>query len=148
MANKTIPLEDKSIVLQRLAEGMSTREAIQGTAMQSNSTASRLMRSESHVIAQKRRNYISLIEEYAENTNIERARLWGQMLGATKKIPAREPEDFYAETPGGRMYNGGYITLPDWNVRYKALVYLDKIEGIIPMQPVHVNLMQQVNKNG
>jgi hypothetical protein len=40
MAIKTIPLRDKQRVIQRLATGMSTRQAIKGTALAKDSVFS------------------------------------------------------------------------------------------------------------
>ncbi len=130
MANKKIPIKDIQLVTQRLAEGMSTRQAIDGTSISSNSTAARLASSQSNEIAQKREDYLQLIMEEADLTYIERARMWGQMLNAKKYIPVTDATNAWSSVPPHMRATGGYISVPDWNVIYKAMVYLDRLSGL------------------
>ena len=127
MANKKIPSKDKQIVIRRLAEGMSTREAIAGTVIKSNSTAAQLYRRESNAIEQHRADYLSRIEDLLTYGEIERAKLWADMTVATKHVPIKPPTDGF--TPPKRSQTG-YMEVPDWDVRYKALIYLDKLAGL------------------
>ena len=136
MANKNIPDKDKQIVLRRLAEGMSTREAIAGTTIKSNSTAAVLYWRESNAIEQHRSDYLSRIEDlltYGEN---ERAKLWADMTIATKHIPIRPPTDGFTPPKPSQT---GYMEVPDWDVRYKALVYLDKLAGLHDERSNNIN---------
>lgn len=131
MANKTIPPADKHLVLQRLAEGMSTRQAIAGTMITSNSTAAQLRKHESHAIEQHRRDYLQMIEDQLVYGEIERAKLWAEMTTATKYIPIRDNGgDASIPTCVRAATRGGYMTVPDWQMRYKALTYLDQLAGI------------------
>ena len=142
MANKTIPAKDKVLVVHRIAEGQSTREAIRGTCIKSNQTAARIARSKSNEITRLRHNYAEEIMEYAELSAIERAKMWGEMTRATKLVPVR----YSGYLPPSHTSYSGYTSVPDWNARYKALVYLDKLQGINVDGPsVQVNVMQQVN---
>ena len=136
MANKKIPEKDKQIVLKRLAHGMSTREAIIGTIIKSNSTAAALYKRESNTIEQHRSNYLSRIEDLLTYGEIERAKLWADMTIATKHIPIRLPTDGF--TPP-RPSQTGYMEVPDWDVRYKALSYLDKLAGLHDDKPNNIN---------
>ena len=136
MANKNIPDKDKQIVLRRLAEGMSTRQAIVGTVIKSNSTAAMLYRRESNTIKQHRANYLQVIQDELVYGEIERAKLWADMTVATKYIPIKPPTDGF--TPPKRSQTG-YIEVPDWDVRYKALVYLDKLAGLHDNKSNNIN---------
>ena len=75
MANKSIPILDKELVIQRLAEGQSTRRAIMGTAISSNQTAACLAKQQSHKITQLREEYIEAINKYASSRNYRAAML-------------------------------------------------------------------------
>jgi hypothetical protein len=143
MANKTIPLNDREVVIQRLAEGQSTRKAIQGTAIASNQTAARIARAESHRITQYRQDYLAAIDKWTGHPE-HRARLLAQMLDATKS------ERIAVNTKKLRDYpmtstNYVYAYVEDWDTRLKAIKYIDQLVGIVPMQGgTHVNVLQQI----
>lgn len=140
MANKTIPLVDKALVIQRLAEGQSTRQAIQGTTIASNQTAARIAKAQSHKIKQLRQDYAACLEKQGACLE-KRAAVLTQMLSANKliKLPIhphlRRGEDFR------------YIFVDDWETRLQAVKYIDQITGAMPMQSgMSINMLQQVNE--
>lgn len=136
MANKKIPVKDKEVVLQRLAEGQSTRQAIQGTSIASNQTAAALAKSESHTIAQYRKDYYEMISYYCPEPLFKhRACQLADMLSATKLVHH-----------GG----GHYAPVPDWPVIMKAIQYIDMLAGLTQSSGTQINVVQQVtgNNNG
>jgi len=142
MANKTIPIEDKELVIQRLAEGLSTRQAIEGTAIASNQTAARIAQEESHAITQRRRDYVKNIESRTSSTDMDtRGYMLGQMMWATKLV--RLPRDAWHLYPLEKY--AGYIEVPDWDARLKVIQYIDKIQGINTSNGLQVNVLQQNN---
>ena len=132
MANKAIPISDKKIVVQRLAQGFSTRKAIQGTSIASNSTAAQLAKKQSHAIAQHRRTYLELIEQLCGLDAIARARSWAEMAMANQYIDRSKivstrlnGSEFYRHLAEN---NARYVEeVPDWIARYKALKYIDEL---------------------
>lgn len=138
MANKTISLTDKEIVIQRLAEGQSTRQSIQGTSIASNQTAARIAKAESHRIKRLRSDYVYCIEKHGAHIDKRSATL-ARMLDADQlvKLPIHpylhRGEDFR------------YIFVPDWDTRLKAIKYIDQITGLMPMQGgMNINMLQQL----
>ncbi len=143
MANKTIPLKDKQLVTQRLAEGMSTRQAIKGTKIASNQTAARLAKQQSHAITQIREGYLAAIDKYSARRDIRAATL-ADMVWANKTIRVTLPK------PLGEYYRridrqDAYFEVPDWEARLKAIKYIDQIAGIVPMHGTQINVVQQVS---
>lgn len=114
MANKKIPLKDKELVKQRLAQGLSTREAIKGTSIKSPQTAGKISKQELSSIEQIKTKYLILIEEFGAG-HIDRARLWAEMTQATKIHSSHTEPD---------------REVPDWQNREKALRYIDTLAGI------------------
>ena len=144
MANKSIPLKDKQLVVQRLAEGQSTRQAIQGTGIASNQTAARIGKSYSHAIRQYRQEYLDLIESsgFGLGSRENRAKLLGDMVWATKTMRCILPPHRDAFMPLGRRE--AFIEVEDWPTRLKAIQYIDQLAGINPgTPPVQLNVMQQ-----
>lgn len=130
MANKTIPVEDKEIVIQRMAEGASTRQAIQDTSITSNSTAAQLAKQESNIIAQKRAEYVGKITHYMPHHSNWKACMLADMVNATK----------YVKGSSGHLQE-----VPDWDMRLKAIKYIDYLDDINPGSGVQFNVLQQVN---
>ena len=132
MANKVIPLQDKQLVIERIAQGQSTRDAIKGTAIKSNSTAAQLAKREANAIAQHREQYLELIEGFGALDMAARARLWGEMAQATKFVDKSmvvnsrlRDKEFYMWLA---RENGRYVDeVPDWTARYKALKHIDEL---------------------
>lgn len=141
MANKTIPLKDKQLVAQRLAEGMSTRQAIKGTQITSNQTAARLAKEQSHVITQIREDYLNTINRYGAGRDY-RAALLADMINATKYV--RKPVPRYFHRAGWTEYGDELAEVPDWGMRLKAIKYIDQIAGITPTENSQINVLQQV----
>ena len=142
MANKTIPLKDKQLVIQRLAEGQSTRHAIQGTGIASNQTAARIGKSYSHAIRQYRQNYLDMIERSGRASPQARANVLGDMVWATKTMHCILPPHRDPFMPLGRRE--AFIEVEDWPTRLKAIQYIDQLAGINPgTPPVQLNVMQQ-----
>lgn len=130
MANKTIPFEDKAIVLQRLAEGASTRQAIQDTSIQSNSTAALIAKRESNAIARHRRTYLMLMDKSIDICLEDRAKLWGTMAWAYKY----DITGYYTKTNpvSGAVTKVPIVdNVPDWRTRERALRYIDWMQESI-----------------
>jgi hypothetical protein len=132
MANKAIPLQDKQLVIERIAQGQSTRQAIQGTAIKSNSTAAQLAKREANAIAQHREQYLEFIETMSGLDMFERAKLWGEMAHATKFIDKSMVVNARLRNKEFYMWlareNAHYVEeVPDWATRYKALKHIDEL---------------------
>jgi hypothetical protein len=144
MAKRQILLKDRRLVIQRLAEGQSTRQAIQGTSIASNQTAARIAKQESHVIKQRREDYIKNIESRTLSTDTDmRVYMLGQMMMAKKlvKVPININTSRYRQV----SREEAFVEVEDWNTRLKAIQYMDHIEGINNMHGIQVNVMQQQN---
>ena len=87
MGGKNISLKDKELVKQRLAQGLSTREAIKGTSIKSPNTAHLISKIEKDSIGQIKEKYLELIRQFGAG-EINRAKLWAEMTQATKSIGA------------------------------------------------------------
>lgn len=146
MANKAIPMKDKELIVQRLAQGLSTRQAIRGTAIASNSTAALIGKRQSHAIEQYRRKYLYAIEHISGATQTERARMWGAMIYANK--PAITNYYIDEDPVTGKRQKVPIIdTLPDWRARERALRHIDALEESLITkvgtdQKVQVNLIK------
>jgi hypothetical protein len=132
MSNNTIPLHDKQLVIERIAQGQSTRGAIKGTTIRSNSTAAKLAKREANAIAQHRELYLESIEGFCALDMIARARLWGEMANATKYIDKSMVVNSRLRNKEFYMWlareNAHYVDeVPDWPTRYKALRYIDDL---------------------
>jgi hypothetical protein len=146
MANKTIPLKDKQLVVQRLATGMSTRQAIKGTNIASNKTAALLAKDQSHIITQRRASYIDLINYYAYEGEKGRAVMLADMVEATKFIK-KPVAKYYSSSTGRLEYQDTLIEVPDWHARYKAIKHIDQLSGYMPMSGgIQVNVLQNVGR--
>lgn len=142
MANKTILLADKQLVTERLATGMSTRQAIEGTSIASNKTAALLAKHQSHIITQLRSEYLEAINHYAAEKNFKAAML-ADMVWANKTI--RKPVPKYYDRMSGRLtYEETLVEVPDWEARLKAIKYIDQIAGLVPMGGMRINVLQHV----
>ncbi len=128
MANKNIPLKDKELVKHRLAQGLSTREAIKGTAITSSDTASRISREHSVEIGQIRQAYVQMIEGFHAG-KIDRAKLWADMTTATKIFSSHTEPD---------------REVPDWQNREKALRYIDELAGLSNQESSQVNILNLI----
>ena len=137
MANKCIPINDKETVIQRLAEGQSTRQAIKGTSIASNQTAARIARIQSHTIAQKRQDYMDVLNRFARSGENYRAGMLVDMVWADKKMRIR------SSGPYGVIEK--LVDVPDWDMRLKAIKYIDQIDGIMPTGGSQINLLQRFN---
>ena len=133
MSNKTISTEDKQIVITRLAQGMSTRQAIEGTSVKSNNTAAHMAKREAHRIAQYRSRYLYAIENASQATMTDRAMMWGEMTRACKN----EVVTYITKT---NQLNGAITKVPvidqvpDWSIRERALRYIDGLaQQTLPM---------------
>lgn len=114
MARKNIPLADKELVKQRLAQGASTRQAIEGTSIASPNTANLITHQEKDNIGRLREDYLKLIEKNGADAP-KRAQTWSDMAEATKiHSSLTEPDR----------------KVPDWQAREKALKYIDSLAGI------------------
>lgn len=145
MANKTISFADKEIVLQRLAEGQSTRQAIVGTAIASNQTAARIAKAESHRITQIRNEYIARIENSSARIK-NRAEMLAAMLYADQpfRVGSVTERCHHIRIDGNE---NTFIFTPDWNARLKAIKYMDQLSGLMPVQGgTHINMLQQVKR--
>jgi hypothetical protein len=143
MANKTISLEDKQLVTQRLATGMSTRQAIKGTNIASNKTAALLAKQQSHIITQLRAEYLEAINRYAIEKDFKAAML-ADMVWANKVIKKPVPK-YYDRMSGRLTYEETIVEVPDWEMRLKAIKYIDHLLGLSPMQGTQINVLQQVS---
>lgn len=128
MANKKIPVRDKQIVLKRLAEGKSTREAIAGTVIKSNSTAALLYRRESNTIERYRQELLQSLDNTGHASSNDVAYQLGQMLHATKTMRVTLPADVGRLVPLQRR--DVFIEVEDWNTRHNAVKILLRIQGI------------------
>jgi hypothetical protein len=113
MARNNITLRDKALVKKRLAQGMSYRQAIKGTAIRSADTARRITKENSHEIVQLRKDYLALIESF-DAFEIDRAEIWANMTRATKVFAGKK--------------------VPDWSARLQALKYIDELAGLAPRE--------------
>ena len=144
MSNKRITLEDKKTVIRRLAEGQSTRQAIEGTSIASNQTAARIAKEESHAITQIRRDYTEAIEKSVGNFE-QRVKILSQMLYAEKPFRLGVVSQRCQHIPINGNENT-YIFVDDWETRLKAIKYIDQVSGILPMQGgTHINVLQHVS---
>lgn len=145
MANKTIPVEDKQLVLDRLAQGMSTRQAIEGTAIASNKTAALMAKDQLHIITQLRANYVKQIEKYSEEGQTTRAAMLADMLYANKHVRRVVPRyQRMGEYGPWTEYGEDVVEVPDWELRLKVIKYIDQLAGFAPMDGTHINVVQQV----
>ena len=146
MANKTILLADKQIVIQRLAEGKSTRQAIKGTEIASNQTAARIAKAESHRITQIRKEYVSKIENSSARIQ-NRAEMLMAMLYADQpfRLGSVTERCHHIRIDGNE---NTFVYVPDWDTRLKAIKYMDQLSGLMPVQGgTHINMLQQVNEH-
>lgn len=134
MGRKKVPLRDKALIKKRLAQGKSQREAIKGTVVKHHTTAGNLAKRELADISRLQENYIKLIEKF-ESGDVDRAKLWAEMIRATK------------------LYGRDAIEHPDWANREKALRYIDSLKGIsgekrieLPIQQTQVNIFTRLKK--
>lgn len=144
MANKTIPLKDKQLVIQRLATGMSTRQAIIGTSISSNKTAALIAKQQSHIITQRRADYVDQINYYAVEGQRGRAAMLADMTYADKYV--RKPVPKYYDRMSSKMtYEDTLIIVPDWDIRLKAIKYIDQLSGLVPaVGGTSINVLQHV----
>lgn len=147
MARHNIPVNDKELVIQRIAEGQSTREAITDTSIRSNSTAAQLAKEESNKIARYRQTYLFLMQQKFDVTLEDRAELWAAMAWAYKyQTIGYQP---VKNSRTGAVTSVPIIDqVPDWRMRRHALLYMDQLDGITPPRTVSLNVMQQFNRNG
>ena len=146
MANRQIPLTDKQLVIQRLAEGQSTRQAITGTAIASNQTAARIAKDESNVITQKRELYLQKLEAHGMANMDNRVSLLGQMMYAMKTIKVSTPSN--REHLPNIKKNDAFIEVEDWPTRLMAIKYVDHLLGIPNSSGMQVNVVQQQLNHG
>ena len=148
-----ISLKDKEVVKKRLAQGASTREAIKGTTIKSNSTSSLIAKQEAHEIEHIREQYLEAIRKFGAG-EIKRAELWAEMTQATKVISARiiikkgSPTNITQEgdLPDADSRTDDFIEVPDWQNREKALKYIDTLAGITSeSKDASVNILNIVN---
>jgi hypothetical protein len=145
MANKTIPLKDKQLVMERLATGMSTRQAIKGTAISSNKTAALLAKQQSHIITQRRAEYVDQINYFSLEGQRGRAAMLADMLEANKVI--RKPVPKYYDRWSDRLtYEETLIEVPDWPLRFRVIKYIDQLAGLAPMDSTQINVLQHVGR--
>jgi hypothetical protein len=143
MANKNIPLKDKQLVARRLAKGMSTRQAIKGTAITSNKTAALLAKHQSHIITQFRAEYLEQINHYSVEGQRGRAAMLADMTYANKVIK-KPVAKYYSNDTGQLQFMDTLIEVPDWEMRLKAIKYIDQIAGMVPMDGTQINVLQHV----
>jgi hypothetical protein len=144
MANKTIPLKDKQLVIQRLATGMSTRQAIKGTAIASNKTAALIAKQQSHIIAQRREDYLAAIDKYSA-TRDYRAAMLADMVWANKHVRKPVPRHTrMGEYGSWTEYGEDLVEVPDWPTRLKAIQYIDQIAGLTAASGTQINVLQHV----
>lgn len=127
MVQRKILLKDRELVKQRLAQGVSTREAIKGTAIKSPQTATNISKQEVDEIGQIREKYLKAIREFGAG-ELKRAELWAQMAEAMKPIGATILVDKDGKTV--KSADEGVIEVPDWFNRREALKYIDNLAGI------------------
>jgi hypothetical protein len=109
---------------------MSTRKAIQGTVIRSNSTAAQIAKRQSNAIAQYRKDYLFAIENQTGADKAERARMWGAMIYATKPVITHYHMDLDERTGKvNRVPSIDYV--PDWKMREHALRHIDELEESI-----------------
>lgn len=143
---KHIPLLDKKLVIQRLAEGQSTRESIVGTSIRSNQTAARLAKTESHRIAQIRSAYAKRLEESIYTDINERVRVLSSMIVASKPFIFKGKPRYAIS---GYLSNKDFhedkmFWMPDWTTRLKAIQYIDKLTGVTDASGnIQINVLQQ-----
>jgi len=128
MANKKIPEKDKQLVLRRLAEGMSTRDAIEGTVIKSNSTASVLYRRESNTIERYRQELLQNLDNTGYASSDDVAYQLSQMLHATKTMRVTLPADAGKLIPLQRR--DVFIEVEDWNTRLNAIKMILRVKGV------------------
>ncbi len=151
MANKNITLKDKTVVIQRLAEGFSTREAIKYTNISSNQTAARLAKSESHRITQLRGIYAQKLEANLHTSMNERVLGLSGLMHANKPIiyRGRKRNDIYWRSSGASkdLHHEEMFWVSDWDVRLKTIKYIDSICGITNEKSPQINVIQQLKNN-
>ena len=148
MANRVISIEDKRIVVQRLAEGMSTRQAIEGTNIRSNQTASRIGKEYSHRIAQLRGKYSQKLEENI-NTNVnERVLKLSKLMNANKPFvyKGKKKNDIYywSNHSSKDLHENDLIWIPEWDIQLKTIKYIDFLSGINQGKGTQINVVQQI----
>lgn len=147
MANKKITQRDRQIVIQRMANGQSTRAAIKGTSISSNQTAARIAKQESHAIAQLRLSYQQKLEEHGLTCVDVRVAQLGQMLFATKTMRVTVPTGRDHFIPVDKR--NFFIEVEDWSARFKAIQYIDHVMGLENnTNKINLNVLnQQFNNN-
>jgi hypothetical protein len=139
MARKSITIQDKQIVKQRLAMGFSTREAIKGTLIKSNKTAALIAQKELHEITQLRSNYLEMVRSAGAGEQI-RASILADMLTAYKIVATKAPDKSEPWTMPGY-----FVQLPDYNAQLKAIKYIDSLAGINTANKIQRLTATQVN---
>ena len=139
---KKIPLKDKRIIKERLARGLSQREAIKGTVVQHHTTAANIAKREKADISRMRKEYIKLIEQF-DAGDVDRAELWAEMTRANKVISAKVIYKKGGDLPKADEKTDDFIEVPDWSNREKALRYIDELKEL----PVGEKVTQQTQVN-
>lgn len=120
MGMNQISPQDKEIIVNRLAEGQSYSQAIEGTVIKSKDTVHRIVEQESNAIERKRQQYLKKIKKYGASDS-RRAKMWGRMLYATKRI------------------GKDVIEQPDWQARATALKYIDSLGDLDKVKEVKMD---------
>ncbi len=108
--NHILP-QDKDLVVERLAQGESYSQAIEGTSIKSKDTVHRIAETQSNAIERKRRQFLKKIKQSGAG-DAKRATMWAKMVYATKSI------------------GKDAVEAPDWQARATALKYIDSLDNL------------------
>lgn len=126
MANTKIPLKDKVIIKKRLAQGMSYRRAMQGTAVKSTQTVKRFLEEAPNEIKQIREDYLELIESFGASD-------YDLALQLAKMVKAKRP------------FGNDHKLYPDWKTQLEAIKYIGQLKGINSCEnEIRVNILNNV----
>ena len=111
MGMSKISLQDKETIVNRLAQGESYSQAIEGTEIKSKDTVHRIAKQETNAIERKRQQFLKKIKKSGASDS-RRAEMWSRMLYATKLV------------------GKDIIEQPDWQARATALKYIDSLDDL------------------
>jgi endonuclease V-like protein UPF0215 family len=60
------------------------------------------------------------------------------------KVIKKPVAKYYSNDTGQLQFMDTLIEVPDWEMRLKAIKYIDQIAGMVPMDGTQINVLQHV----